>query len=120
MLYLCSLRDMKLLPDNVRKLFIARKPIVNMEKYNLQHITQLAPSTDILKRYKCGEMTWQEYVWHFRVEMLGKRRVLDFVYEQLQKEDIAFICYCNNKHCHRYLLGNYFCELGIEVQNVMK
>jgi len=107
---------MKTLPDGTEKLFIARQPIKDMAKYGLHHVKSLAPSIELLKDFKAGNISWNEYVWRFRQEMMTKKDVLDFVYEFLKKKDVAFICYCCDEHCHRFILGHYFQELGIEVK----
>ena len=82
----------------------------------MHHVTSLAPSLELLKEFKNGNIiTWNDYVWRFRQEMTNKKDVLDFVFDFLKKKDVAFICYCVDKHCHRFILGHYFEELGIEI-----
>lgn len=107
---------MKELDESITKVFIAKVPIKNMEKYNMHHMKILAPSTQLFTDMKVKKsITWEQYVWRYRQEMLQNKKVLDFLYSQLDETSIALICYCNDSHCHRFILGNYFSELGINV-----
>lgn len=118
MLYLASLSDLSKIPNDCTKLFIALKPIKNMDKYNLIHIPKLTPSSKLLYDIKQNNITWQEYVKQFRKEMIDKQNILDFVQKKLLTENICFICYCTSKECHRYILGHYFEELGFYVKSI--
>ena len=115
-LYLCSLSDIKRLDKSIVKVFIARVPIKNMEKYDMHHMSILSPSQKLFVDMKIKKnITWKDYVWRYRQEMINNKRALDFIYNKLEESSIALICYCHDNHCHRYILGNYFSELGINV-----
>jgi uncharacterized protein YeaO (DUF488 family) len=120
-IYLSSLSKSKNLPDNVIKLFIARQPIKNMGKYDLKHVTELAPSKELLYDYKGDKITWKEYVDLYREEMrsINARKMLNKIIDYLDMcNDIALICYCgSSSNCHRNIVGNYFKEIGKEVIN---
>jgi len=117
-LILTNLTKMKTLDENVTKLLIARKPINNLEKYKLHHIIQLAPSNNLFFNMKSNTISWNEYVWQYRSEMIKNKKILQYIYDKLDCYEIALICYCSDKHCHRYILGNYFKELDIKVEDV--
>lgn len=114
-LYLCPLSIIKNLSDTTTKLFIARQPFENMKKYNIYHIKKLAPSEELFNDIKRNGLSWKNYVWRYRQEMFNNKDILDLIYKKLETEEIALICYCHTKNCHRYILGHYFSELGINV-----
>jgi uncharacterized protein YeaO (DUF488 family) len=116
-LYLSSVSKIKDIPEGVIKLFIALAPIKDMDKYDLHHAKNLAPSRELLYDIKSKKITWKEYVLRFRREMLNMTMSLNNVQRHLDKgNSIALICYCGNyKQCHRGLFGHYFEEIGYEV-----
>lgn len=116
-IYLSGLNNTKNLNKNITKLFIALKPIDNMNKYNFIHAPGLAPSEDLFKKKKFGNMSWQSYVKQYRKEMLNMTKYLDQIEVLLQEgNDVALICYCPYSiNCHRGILSHYFEELGYEI-----
>jgi uncharacterized protein YeaO (DUF488 family) len=116
-LYLSNISKINTLPEDCTKLFIALAPIKDMEKYDLHHITKLAPSRELLYDYKGNKIDWPDYVWRYRYEMLQMKPILEKIRNHINNgENIALICYCGSAdHCHRGILGNYFKEIGIDV-----
>lgn len=115
-LYLSSISNINKL-DVDKKIFIARKslPIETMKKYDLLWAVDFAPSAELFSDIKSKVINWKQYVKRYRKEMLNNKH-LNFIEKALEKDiSIAFICYCNGKNCHRYILGNYYKELGFEV-----
>lgn len=115
-IYLSSINNAKNLNDDIVKLFIALKPIKNIKKY-FTHAPGLAPSENLLKKKKFGNMIWKDYVKQYRTEMLNMAKYLDQIEILLQESnDVALICYCQySTNCHRGILGHYFMELGYNV-----
>ncbi len=119
-LILCNINGLKNIDDDVTKLFIARQPIKNMEKYKLYHVISLSPSYNLFSDYKGKKITWQQYVWRYRCEMFKMKKVFNKIYNEIiSGNDIALVCYCGNKNtCHRTIIGNYFTEIGVNVINL--
>ena len=72
-----------------------------------EHAEQLAPTDVMLKRYKKGEISWDDYAADYQV-LIQKRRV-----ENLFKpEDLEGVCLlCSEAtphHCHRRLAAEFF------------
>lgn len=119
-LMLVRLGDVDLVPRGSVRLFIARQPVRNMDKYGLHHVPTLAPSADLLWAYKDGKITWKDYVERYRVEMTSMRQMLDKIYRQLEETPVALVCYCATAQCHRFLLGHFFEEIGVQVDSLKK
>jgi len=72
-----------------------------------EHAEQLAPTDVMLKRYKKGEISWDDYAADYQA-LIQKRRV-----ENLFKpEDLEGVCLlCSEAtphHCHRRLAAEFF------------
>jgi len=72
-----------------------------------EHAEQLAPTDLMLKRYKKGEISWEDYAADYKA-LIQKRRV-----ENLFKpEDLEGVCLlCSEAtphHCHRRLAAEFF------------
>lgn len=66
----------------------------------------LAPSWDLLGRYKAGETSEEEYIKEY-FSLMRERYVnnLDWFIKFCMQDDIAIACYCNSdSFCHRFLL----------------
>lgn len=116
--YLRNLNKSNDLPEKTIKLFIARKPINNMEKYNLKHELGLAPSSSLLYRYKKGFITWEGYEKEFNEQLDHSELILRKIKTFVDKDiNIALICYCGDFiHCHRRLIGERLLKMGIKVE----
>ena len=72
-----------------------------------EHAEQLAPTDDMLKRYKKGEISWDAYAAAYQA-LIGKRRVES----QFSPEDLNGVCLlCSEAtphHCHRRLAAEFF------------
>ena len=120
-LTLLSLSNLRHLEHGQVRLFIARRPIANMPRYGLNHVPALAPSAALLGDIKSGRIDWPAYVDRFRAEMIGdacKRAAITRVRTVLEQAPVALICYCTDAHCHRFILGHYFEELGVDVRRL--
>lgn len=116
--YLRNLSKINDLPEKTIKLFIARKPINNMEKYNLIHELKLAPSSSLLYRYKKGLISWDNYEKEFNEQLDYNELTLQKIKTFINKDiNIALICYCGDFiHCHRRLIGERLLKMGIKVE----
>ena len=89
---------------------------INTYSSNEEHIlvmrnrgnNELAPSEELLNKWKCGEIDWKEYREIFLEEMENPesqsrlRRIAEKVAE---RKDVRLICYEDeDKHCHRHIL----------------
>lgn len=76
--------------------------------------TLFSPTWDLLKRYKDGLISQNEYTTIFYQLMresfqMNRERWLSI----LSQEKLAICCYCGNGHfCHRYLLVDIFSKIA--------
>ena len=72
-----------------------------------EHAEQLAPTDDMLKRYKKGEISWDAYAADYQA-LIEKRKVGT----QFKPEDLNGVCLlCSEAtphHCHRRLAAEFF------------
>lgn len=77
----------------------------------------LSPSNELLKSYKHGYISWEEYVDIFYREMDNPecKAVMRKIKKLAIEKDVYLICYeGSGKHCHRYLLMDIINKLDIE------
>jgi len=117
-LMLVRVGELNLVPLGCTRLLVTRYPVKNGEKYGLNHVPALAPSENLLRGYKDGAVDWPTYVSRFRAEMVNMQPVLDKVRSVLVERPVVFVCYCADEHCHRFLLGHYFDEIGVSVRSL--
>ena len=101
--------------DNKNIYLCCRFPPVNF-KYN--NLIELAPSKDIILKYKHSVINWVTYVISYRLELMNKASLIKV--SELSKEsldnNIILSCYCNDiSKCHLLILSNLFIEMGVEV-----
>lgn len=80
-----------------------------MELVGIQYVHEprMAPTDDILRKYKKKEMDWHEYEKAY-IELLEERQILDFAIPQMSNEVVCFLCSEDKPHhCHRRLLAEY-------------
>jgi len=69
---------------------------------------ELAPSRALLKKWKKGSITWEEYEDVFRKKMESsesQERLEEIARQVSEGRDIRLICYeGEDKHCHRHIL----------------
>lgn len=71
-------------------------------------------------RGKFPDGWWKEYSKIFNKELEEKKPQLRQLYRMLNAGiDIALICFCNKKECHRYLVADYLAKYGIEVIEIL-
>ena len=69
---------------------------------------ELAPSSELLSKWKNEEINWSEYQEIFTDEMKSQesqKRLTQIAKEVAEDKDIRLICYeGEDKHCHRHIL----------------
>lgn len=73
-----------------------------------------APTWDMVKQFKRGEISWEQYTtlytnWMRLQYTFGREKFLDI----LNHDDVVLCCYCKDaslttRQCHRYLLVGIF------------
>jgi len=102
------------------KLYVARGSLGYsvLKDAGFKHILGLAPRQGLLNKYKNGSIVWDEYVLIFRMNMLNEDSIgeLGSVKMRLDEgKDVILCCYEKEyRKCHRFILSNYFAELGYE------
>lgn len=116
-IYLSNITNSNKAPIDSIKLFIARQPLSNMDKYKFKHVIELAPSSNLLYDYKRNKITWDTYKERFLKEMVYMKSTLQRVYNFIKSgKDITLICYCKDyRRCHRGIIGEYFRTQGVEI-----
>ena len=79
----------------------------NICNVDYQHIADLAPTDDILKRYKTKEINWVEYESLFK-DLLNTRHPENYI----KLEQLNYACLLCSEHdatyCHRKIVAEYF------------
>jgi uncharacterized protein (DUF488 family) len=81
-----------------------------------RHLPEFAPTKEILKAYKDGKMSWEEYEKQY-LELLENRKIA----ERLKNANLDGACLLcaepTPEHCHRRLLAEYLRDNfeGIEI-----
>lgn len=122
-LILTSIDNVKVLNNNIVKLFIARQPANDMEKKGWKWASKLAPSSSLLNSYHSKSIDWDEYCVRYKKEVINNTNCSDALNTVLNHlkagENIALICYCDDyRFCHRRLLGEYYNDLGVDIINI--
>ena len=68
---------------------------------------QLAPTEDILKRYKNKEISWEQYELEFN-SLITKRKIEAIISLDLLTDACLLCSEATAEHCHRRLLAEYF------------
>jgi len=96
-------------PEDGLKLCVASSYPFFVKKGSMVHFPSLAPSEELLKGYKAGEVTWEQYVETFKDEMrrYPSRQSLEWLKQRDKVCDvIRLLCYerAENRKCHRFIL----------------
>lgn len=83
-------------------------------------LSELSPSTKLLLDYKNNSITWEEFKIKFIEETKSVGFMSMFVYllRLLKESDITLYCYCKDKHCHKFILGEMLEKAGYEVEEL--
>ncbi|MDY5123604.1 MAG: DUF488 domain-containing protein [Treponema sp.] len=80
------------------------KDLCRIEYY---YYGQLAPTEDILKRYKNKEISWEQYELEFN-SLITKRKIEAIISLDLLTDACLLCSEATAEHCHRRLLAEYF------------
>jgi len=73
-------------------------------------VRELAPSRDLLKDYKLGEIEWSEFEHKFQQEVDSSYESIEMIYtlaDLAKNESVTLLCYeKSGTPCHRYLIEN--------------
>lgn len=110
--------------NNKNVIMICRhiKSYMDISKYS--YYINLAPSIELLSNYK-EDKDWNNYQkayikekendLNFKKELLKIKEKLD------NNEDVFIVCHEKDyKHCHRYLILNYFKKLGYSAEEYLE
>lgn len=116
--YTTYFANVKNVPDGVHKIFVARhRP--KGEIQDVIYIPDLAPSRELLWRYKNKEIEFSKFaelylkeLWEPNSQVLINKIRNNFLNDG---KDVCFICYEKDfKECHRFLLASEFIKQGYE------
>jgi uncharacterized protein (DUF488 family) len=72
-----------------------------------EHAEQLAPTDDMLKRYKKGEISWDHYAADYQA--LIEKRQVESKFKPADLDGICLLCSeATPHHCHRRLAAEFF------------
>lgn len=74
------------------------------------HFEQLAPTEDILKRYKKNEIFWDQYVIEFN-SLINQRKIETLVSLDLLKDSCLLCSEPTAEKCHRRLVAEYYAKI---------
>ena len=82
------------------------KEIANID---YEYRQELAPSDDILKPFKNGQITWDEYEVKY-INLINHRNIANILKPE-ELDQACFLCACKtHHHCHRRLLAEYLSD----------
>lgn len=96
---------------------IAQKP---PESWSGLSIQELAPRWELVKKYKYGGISWEDYKKEY-FKMLSYFPVEDLIAEVTDRVgDIVLLCYEKpDALCHRHLLAEYLNSMGYTVRELI-
>ena len=77
------------------------------------------PDWDLVKQYKNGEVTWEEYSRQYllMLEENWDKSIIDRLAEYNNGRDCTLLCWCKDKsRCHRSLLAEFLQRKGFLVK----
>lgn len=106
----------KKIPTDVTRVSIAKWVPKGMRYIEYQ---KLAPTEKILRAYKDGKLTPENYAKAYKREVLDKitlKEVMSFFELVGNGNDIVLLCFEKSvDFCHRHILAEWFIEQGIQV-----
>lgn len=106
-LFTTYISNIKNIPSDVTKIFVCRWLPPSIKLNDSIHLLKLAPSEMLLKKYKSGSISFNDFEREFISELDDRKLNLSNV-KGISK--MCFICYEKDSDCHRYILGRYFSE----------
>ena len=80
-----------------------------------EHLRDVAPSIELLRDWKTGDISWAEYEKRYHQEMSQQREKIKGLAKRANDKTITLLCLEqeDNPHCHRHLLKSL-----IETHNI--
>lgn len=100
-------------PETDVLICVARKYPWFIKKGRMEHAKALAPGTNLLKSWKNGDITWEEYEKHFRATMLHYTVSLGlfrYLGDLAKDKTVRLMCWEKEPPCHRFILLDMFSE----------
>ena len=71
-----------------------------------EHLKDVAPSIELLRDWKAGNISWAEYEERYHQEMAQQREKIKKLAKRATDKTIALLCFEreDDPHCHRHLL----------------
>lgn len=97
--------------DDVLRLLVTRYWPRGVKKERVDKwIRGLGPSTELIKDWKAGSVSWGEFQKRYRAEFKDpeKKKLFEELKEIVSKEEnVTLLCTCKEEeqHCHRHLLS---------------
>ena len=118
MIYISYFANMKNIPKDAEVVGIVNSMPAWLKDKEVRNITDLAPTSQILRLWKSGKISWKEYCFMYYRDVISQLDFSDIMY-QLGDGDVCMCCYeKNGEHCHRYLVKKWFELNGVEVIEV--
>ena len=109
MIYTSRISYLRHIPDNLIKISIMRWTPRWCGKYIFNIDKSLAPNSELLRGYKDGKISKEEYTKVFTEEVLFK--LTKEKIDELYKKDVVLLCACKKEDfCHRFLIRDYVKE----------
>jgi len=89
----------------------------DVDEYDVR-LPELAPSSELLKKFKDGAISWDRFVQRYRSEMnKPERKYLIPLFAALSKvTDLSVGCYCEDEsRCHRSVLRDLLVDAGADL-----
>jgi len=68
-------------------------------------VKELGTPRDLIKRYKAGQISWEDYAVEYRKSLKGKEHLLKSLADQAKRGTITLLCTEKDPSaCHRSLL----------------
>ena len=118
MFYISYFANIKNIPKGVEVVGIVNSMPRWLEGKGIRNITDLAPTGQILRLWKSGTISWDEYCFMYYRDVISQLN-FDDILGQLGSEDVCMCCYeRNGEHCHRYLVKRWFELHGVSVTEI--
>ena len=121
MIHIVCLNDRRRKGERLRVGAVRRPPRgkrkEDVDEYDVR-LPELAPSSELLKKFKDGAISWDRFVQRYRSEMnKPERKYLIPLFAALSKvTDLSVGCYCRDEtRCHGSVLRELLADAGAEL-----
>lgn len=75
---------------------------------------KLAPSAELLRDYKAGMLSWDEYTERYTNETLSRLNPVEVAKDL--GDNVILLCYeKSSDNCHRHIVAKWFRDAGIKI-----